>query len=69
MLKRVLTASMAQFNLPLITHAGVERAEQVSDRHKPGNPLLLDFALKRHLRFGNKRLQAGIFHTRSRFAG
>ena len=60
---------MAQFNLPLITHAGVECAVQVSDRHKLGNPLLIDLLLKRHLRAGNKRLQAGVFHTRNRFAG
>lgn len=39
----------------------------VLDRIQNCNPLLFDFALKRHLRAGTQRLPANIFHTRDFF--
>jgi mannonate dehydratase len=44
-----------------------ERAAPVLKAVRAHNPLLFDFALKRHLRSGGKAFAAGVFETRSFF--
>jgi len=64
-----LPGVMPLFSVDYLVSLGLiaERAAPVLKAVRAHNPLLFDFALKRHLRSGGKAFASGVFETRSFF--